>query len=248
MKMKIIAFLIAALIVIASSFRVPISYKVSRISSLLSTATKTNKLDGIPINGDLTPLSNNLLIKVKAAVTSTVGGIYIPDNAKERPTEGLAIAVGPGRVHPETGFQLDIAVNAGESVLYGKYDGTELRYNDVDHQLIRDDDVLLKYSGDKATIENVTPVKDQVLIKLPPKEEKNAAGIIISTPGSKEKRRDYGEVTKVGPGRQAGNGVYQKIQVKPGDYARFREFAGTNVKLDGVEFIVVRAYDILAKW
>jgi chaperonin GroES len=241
-------------VLLISLFSIAASYHSSNIvtrrvrSHHLLQSTKTNKLDGITINGDLTPLSNNLLIKVKEVATSTTGGIYIPDNAKERPTEGMVIAAGPGRVHPETAFQLDIAVKEGESVLYGKYDGTELRYNDLDHQLIKDDDVLLKYTGDRATLANVTPVKDQVLIKLPPKEEKNSAGLIISTPGSKEKRRDYGEVVKVGPGRQAGNGVYQQIQVKPGDKARFREFAGTIIKLDSEEYIVVRAYDILAKW
>lgn len=207
-----------------------------------------NKIDGMVIQGDLQPLANNLLIKVKEIASSTAGGIYIPDTAKERPTEGLVIAAGPGRVHPETGIQLDIAAKVGESVLYGKYDGTELKYNDADHQLIKDDDVLLTYSGDQATVENVIPVKDQVLVKLPPKEEINASGIIISTPGSKEKRRDYGEVIKIGPGRQAGNGVYQTIQVKPGDNVRFREFAGTNIKLNNVEYLVIRAYDILATW
>eukprot|EP01035_Chromulina_nebulosa_P017120 gene17120-22634_t len=193
-------------------------------------------------------MSNNLLVKVKEIAGSTSGGIYIPDNAKERPTEGSIIAAGPGRVHPETGYQLDIAVKVGDSVLYGKYDGSELKYNDADHQLIKDDDVLLKYEGEKATLENVHCVKDQVLVKLPPKEQANASGLIISTPGNKEKRRDYGVVAKIGPGRQAGNGVYQTIQVEPGDNVKFREFAGTEVKLDGQEYLVIRAYDIIAKW
>lgn len=241
--MQFLFLVLISYISIAVAFR-----HTSIISNQRFQLQATNKLDGIPINGDLQPISNNLLIKVKEAVTATSGGIYIPDNAKERPTEGLVIAAGKGRIHPETALQLDIAVQAGESVLYGKYDGTELRYNDVDHQLIKDDDVLLRYTGDKATLDNVTPVKDQVLVKLPPKEEKNAAGIIISTPGSKEKRRDYGEVVKIGPGRQAGNGVYMQIQVNPGDFVRFREFAGTQVKLDGLDYIVLRAYDILAKW
>ena len=49
-------------------------------------------------------------------------------------------------------------------------------------------------------------------------------------------------------GRQAGNGVYMDIQVKPGDGVRFRDFAGSIVKIESQEYIVVRAYDILAKW
>lgn len=221
----------------------------SRILSVTKTRNlQANKLDGNFITGEIKPLSNNVLIKVKEAAISTTGGLFIPDNAKERPTEGLVIAAGPGRVHPETALQLNMAVKVGESVIYGKYDGTELRYNDVDHQLIKDDDVLLKFEGSSATLENVECVKDQVLVKLPPKEEKNSAGIIITTPGAKEKRRDYGVVTKIGPGRQAGNGKFMPIQVSPGENVRFREFAGTEVKIEGLEYLVIRVYDILAKW
>lgn len=207
-----------------------------------------NKLDGVDIPGDLTPLWNNVLIRVKEAVAETSGGIYIPDNAKERPTEGTVIAAGPGRVHPDTGLQLDIAVNVGDNVLYGKYDGIELKYNDVNHQLIKDDDVLLKYSGAVATVDTVECVKDQVLVEMPMKEEKTVAGIIVDVPGTKDKRSDYGVVVKIGPGRQAGNGLAMPIRVAPGDRVRFRDYAGSEIKLEKKSYLVIRAYDILAKW
>ena len=128
----------------------------------LTTRFFANKMDGITISSDLQPLQNNLLVKVRPAVGSTAGGIFIPDNAKERPNEGVVIAAGPGRVHPETGLQLNIAVQKGESVVYGKFDGTEMRYNDENHQLIRDDDVLLKFTGPEPTFANSECVKDQV--------------------------------------------------------------------------------------
>lgn len=129
---------------------------------------------------------------------------------------GTVIAAGPGRVHPETAFQLDIAAKVNDNVIYGKYDGTELKYNDMNHQMIKDDDVLLKYPSNAEPSEsNVECVKDQVLIKLPPKEDTSSAGLIITT-AEKEKRTDYGTVVKVGPGRQAGNGQYMPIQVQPG--------------------------------
>ena len=171
-------------------------------SSCRSARLSANKLDGLTIEGELLPVANNLLVKVKEALASTQGGLFIPDNAKERPTEGLVINNGPGRYHPETGVLLEIAVKTGSNVIYGKYDGSELKYNDQPHQLIKDDDVLLVYpTADKeATFANVQCVKDQVLIKLPPREEKNAVGIIISTPGEKDKKRaDYGVVAKVRP-------------------------------------------------
>ena len=57
--------------------------------------------------------------------------------------------------------------------------GTELKYNEVNHQMIKDDDILLKYSGKEPTVENVHCIRDQVLVKLPPKEESNSAGNLI---------------------------------------------------------------------
>jgi len=176
-----------------------LSFLISSQSLLVSTRwarssslNAKNKLDGINIDGDLQPLSNNVLVKVKEALTATSGGLYIPDNAKEKPTEGTVIACGPGRIHPETAFQLDMAVKVGDSVLYGKYDGSELKYNEINHQLIKDDDILLKYSGKDITLANAEPVKDQVLIRLPPKEQTNNAGLIITTPGTTDKRPDTG--------------------------------------------------------
>ena len=237
--MKFVSFLTHLLLSTKSNHRNDFSQR---------TILTANKIDGVHVEGELKPLSNNVLVKVKEAVSSTVGGIYIPDNAKERPTEGKVIAVGAGRIHPETAYHLDMAVNIGDSVIYGKYDGSELKYNDVNHQLIKDDDVLLKYAGESALLSNVECVKDQVLIKLPPKEESNSAGLIVATPGSKDKRADHGVVVKVGPGRQAGNGNVMPIQVAAGDNVKFRDFAGTEVKIEGKEYLVIRAYDILAKW
>ena len=213
-----------------------------------TSALFANKLDNMSIEGDLIPCANNCLVKVKEAAVSTAGGLYIPDNAKERPTEGVCVAAGPGRVHPETAVLIDMGVKVGDGVLYGKYDGTELKYNDLNHQLIKDDDVLLTYTGKEATLANVVPVKDQILVKLPPKEDAVASGIIVSVAGKEAKKPDYGTAVKIGSGRQAGNGKYMPIQVSEGDKVRFRSYAGAEIKLDGAEYIVIRAYDVLAKW
>jgi chaperonin GroES len=247
--MKFILFL--AILCISHAYVATRWSRAGARKGLRFATLKANKLDGITIEGNLQPVSNNLLIKVKEALSETKGGLFIPDNAKERPTEGEVIAHGPGRVHPETAVQLDIAVKSGVNVMYGKYDGSELKYNGFEHQLIKDDDVLLTYpKGQEATVANVTPVKDQVLIKLPPKIEANQSGIIIATPteGEQKKRADYGTVVKTGPGRQAGNGKYMEPQVKSGDNVRFRDFAGNEIKLDGGDYLVIRAYDVLAKW
>ena len=160
------------------------------------------------------------------------------------------MAKGPGRYHPETGNLIDTAVDANQCVIYGKFDGYEIVYNGRQHQLIRDDDVLLTYpKGGEATFENVKCVKDQVMIELPQEKTETESGIGLEkkqyAPGQKS---GVGVVAKVGPGRTAGNAEMMKMQVKPGDNCRFREFAGTTVKLDGKIYNVIRSYDILSVW
>eukprot|EP01031_Cornospumella_fuschlensis_P040735 gene40735-49680_t len=212
-----------------------------------SNLLRANKVDGVTIEGDLTPLHNNLLIKVKEVAKSTPGGLVLPDNAKERPTEGTVVAAGPGKVHPETAILLEMSVRVGDSVLYGKYDGTELKYNDANHQLIKDDDVLLIYK-EPLTLETVQCAKDNVLVRLPPKEEKTATGIFVAAADSGAKRGDWGHVVCVGPGKQAAGGQRLPVPLKPGDGVRFRDYAGNQVKIEGKDYVVVKAVDILAKW
>lgn len=151
-------------------------------------------------------------------------------------------------MHPETGLAMQMAVGVGDSVLYGKYDGSEMKYNDIDHQLIKDDDILLKYSGSEITLANAEPVKDQVLIKIAEKIEQNVGGIIVKSLVSEEDKPITGEIVKIGPGRQTGTGSIMPIDLKPGDQVRFREFGQNPVKLDGKDYLVMRAYDITAKW
>lgn len=208
-----------------------------------------NKVDNIVIEGNLAPLHNNILVQVKSAKATTSGGIYLPDNAREKPTEGQAIATGPGRVHLDSGALIPNSINVGDSVIYGKYDGVELKYNDHPHQMVKDEDIILKFQGTEATIDNVECVDDHILIKISPKEEKKASGLIVATPETnKNKQSDSGVVAKVGPGRVLGNGKVHPVPVKPGDGVRFRDYAGTKLKLSGEEYIVVRTYDVLAKW
>ncbi len=208
----------------------------------------TNKIDNSVIKGDLKPLSNNLLIKLKEAPSKTAGGLFIPDNAKERATEGVVVAVGPGKVHHETGVQLKLSVKVGDSVLYGKYDGTELKYNDAPHQIIKDDDVLLSFSGSEKTLNGVQCVKDHVLVRPSPKESKTSSGIITSVQGGAERSLEDGVVVKVGPGRLSSSGSLIDTQLEQGDSVRFRAYGSSKVRIDGEEFVVVRAQDVLLKW
>ena len=87
------------------------------------------------------PLSDRVLVKPIEEEEEVKGGIIIPDTAKEKPQEGEVIAVGPGR-RTDSGDIIAMNVKAGDRVMYGKYSGTEIRLNDVDHLIMSESDIL----------------------------------------------------------------------------------------------------------
>lgn len=86
------------------------------------------------------PLSDRVVVKAQDAEEQTASGLYIPDSAKEKPQKGTVVAVGPGRV--ENGVKIDMTVNEGDSVLYGKYSGTEVTLDGEDLLILRESDIL----------------------------------------------------------------------------------------------------------
>ena len=82
------------------------------------------------------PLADRVLIEPTAAETKTASGIIIPDTAKEKPQEGMVIAVGPGKVDEPT------TVKVGDKVLYGKYAGSELKLDGKDYLIVKEGDIL----------------------------------------------------------------------------------------------------------
>ena len=87
------------------------------------------------------PLSDRVLVKPTEEGEQVKGGIIIPDTAKEKPQEGMVIAVGPGKVS-ESGQVIAMNVKEGDKVLYGKYGGTEVRLDDTDHLIMGESDIL----------------------------------------------------------------------------------------------------------
>lgn len=141
-------------------------------------------------------------------------------------------------------------VSPGENVLYGQYDGTEINIDGTKHSLIRDSDILVKYTGDEMTIDSVDAVNDGILVFVKAKEETFSGGGLILDTGSssKSKRPSTGEVVKVGPGRMAENGELIPMNVKVGDQVKFLDFAGNEVKIGDKEYSMVRMGEVLAKF
>ncbi|WP_019039521.1 co-chaperone GroES [Psychroflexus tropicus] len=85
---------------------------------------------------NIKPLADRVLVEPQAAETKTASGIIIPETAKEKPQRGKVVAVGNGKKDHE------MTVKVGDVVLYGKFSGTELKHEDNDYLIMREDDIL----------------------------------------------------------------------------------------------------------
>ena len=89
---------------------------------------------------NIKPLEDRVLIQIKEAESTTASGLVIPDSAKEKPQEGVVIAAGPGRFDGDDRVPMDIKV--GDTVVFSKYGGTELKYDGEEYLLLKSRDVL----------------------------------------------------------------------------------------------------------
>ena len=93
----------------------------------------------------ITPLHDRVLVKRIEEKETVKGGIIIPDTAKEKPQEGEVIAVGEGKI--EKGARMPLDVKAGDRILFGKYSGSEIKIEDQEYLILREDEILAKLSG-----------------------------------------------------------------------------------------------------
>jgi chaperonin GroES len=89
----------------------------------------------------LRPLQDRVIVKQSDAETETASGIVLPDSAKEKPTKGKVISVGPGKVD-EKGKHMELAVRTGDTVFYGKYSGTDIEVDGQKFVILRESDIL----------------------------------------------------------------------------------------------------------
>jgi chaperonin GroES len=89
----------------------------------------------------LKPLADRVIVKQTEAEEKTASGLYLPDAAKEKPTRGKIISVGPGK-QDEKGRRMELNVRAGDTVYYGKYSGTEVEVDGQKYVILRETDLL----------------------------------------------------------------------------------------------------------
>jgi chaperonin GroES len=89
------------------------------------------------------PLDDRVVITRTEPEVKTAGGILLPENAKEKPTQGKVLAVGPGKLL-DNGSRATLSVAAGDTILFGKYSGTEITVDGVEVIILRESDILAK--------------------------------------------------------------------------------------------------------
>lgn len=95
---------------------------------------------------NIRPTDDRVLIKALEAEEKTTGGILLPDTAKEKPQRGKVVAVGPGKLL-DSGERAPLSVKVGNTVIYGKYAGTEIKLDGEEHTIMRENEILAILEG-----------------------------------------------------------------------------------------------------
>jgi chaperonin GroES len=95
---------------------------------------------------NITPLHDRVLVRRLEEKEQVKGGIIIPDTAKEKPQEGEVIAVGAGKLN-EKGDRIPLDVKAGDKILFGKYSGSDIKIDDEEYMILKEDEILAKIGG-----------------------------------------------------------------------------------------------------
>jgi chaperonin GroES len=95
---------------------------------------------------NITPLHDRVLVKRLEEKEVVKGGIIIPDSAKEKPQEGEVVAVGAGKLN-EKGDRIALDVKVGDRILFGKYSGNDIKIDDEEYMILKEDEILAKLGG-----------------------------------------------------------------------------------------------------
>lgn len=191
----------------------------------------------------MTPLSNYILVEIDGDTGVTAGGLVL--STAEKATSGTVVTVGPGKEDKETGVVLPVPVTPGQHVMWGRYEGAELTYCGKKHTLIRDVDIAVVWDDDFAQSH---VIGGKVLLKAlkPPAELQS--GLIVKSAMNDNDVPVEGVVLAKGDGALTRDGTPVPIPVDVGDCVKFRDFDTVDVKIDGVDCVVVNAANIICKW
>jgi chaperonin GroES len=98
---------------------------------------------------NLQPLGDRIIVEVLEEEQTTVSGIVLPDTAKEKPQRGRVVAAGPGNYNEDGDDRIPLDLVAGDTIIFSKYGGTEVKLGSDEYLILRESDVLAKVTGDR---------------------------------------------------------------------------------------------------
>lgn len=211
-----------------------------------AAAAAVHELDGAEISGPLLPAGHNILVKTARAAEKTIGGLLLSTEAKEAPTYGTAVAVGPGRYFPAGGL-IPMDVRQGDMVMYSSYGGTKVKYDGEPHTVLTQDDILCVLEDGVYASDAVRPIQDRLMVKIDRSAEETKSGIMLTT-GAAEKPTT-GTVMKIGTGRVMENGEIEPFPVAVGEKVLYGQYAGNDISFgDDDTYTFIKVVDIFARW
>ncbi len=176
----------------------------------------------------------------------TTGGLYMPADSVEKPSEGVVVLAGPGAPHPDTGKLMPNPCKAGDLVLLNEYVGEKVDYCNEKHTFVPASEVLGIFTSNEATVDGFKPLRDNILVELEEAATETTSGIALASEGNEDSNQ--GEVVAVGDGLLTSQGELVPTGVSVGESVLYAKLAGTSVMIEGKTYKVVTAAECLAKW
>ena len=211
------------------------------------TEIKMNfRINNYDLPGPLKPLNSQALIKLSKMDDRTAGGLFVASETVEKPREGVVVAAGSGKPHPDTGKNIPNPVKQGDLVLLGEFSGQKVDYCGEQHVFIDGEQILGFFEGGAPTAESFVPLRDRLLVKLEQPASETASGIALAV--TEPEDDNQGQVIKTGAGRMSASGEVMPMTVSEGESVIFNKYSGAEISLDGAKYVVVDAASCLAKW
>lgn len=204
------------------------------------------RLNNYILPGPLEALGDQVLVKLRKLDDKTTGGLFVPTAETEKPKEGVVVAAGPGKIHPDTGKLVPSPVQPGDVVLMAEFVGEKVEYCGEKHMFVSCDVLLGAFDGGDVSVAAFRPFADRLLVSTAEAATETTTGIALA--GLEEDENNQGEVIKVGPGRTSSMGEVCAPRIAAGENVMYKAYTGADAELDGKRFKVVFETDCVAKW
>jgi len=205
------------------------------------------RLNNYILPGPMQPVGEQVLVRLGRKDDKTAGGLFMASAEKEKPREGVVVAVGPGNPNEISGVMMTPPVNEGQLVLLSEYTGERVEYCGAPHIFVSGESVLGTFEGSVATADGFKPLRDRLLVEVAEQATETSTGIALSLDDDTASS-NQGKVVAVGDGLLLASGEVQSMGVAVGDHVLFEGYQGAEAMLDGKTYKVVAASKCLAKW